>query len=493
MTDSLADATIADLQAHLSAGRATEPELVRHYLDRIDRLDRRGPGLHAVIELNPDVEEDAARLATERRDGRIRGPLHGIPFLLKDNLDTADRMHTTSGSTVMLGSRPGRDATTVARLREAGAILLGKTNKTSWTSGSAGWSPRGGQCRNPYAPDRSPHGSSSGSAVGVAADLCAAALGTETVGSILGPAAANAVVGVKPTTGLTSRAGMIPGIRSFDSIGPLCRTVADAATVLTVLAGADPRDEATLGDRGRDHGDYLAHLDAGGLRGARLGVPRAVFFGYSPAADKVAEAAIEAMAAAGAEIVDHADIDHAAELTRHPAIGLVVAHETRHYLDRYLAETPGDHPRSVPELVAANREHADAELARFGQDMLEMLAGFDADLDAPAYRGALATVQRLARDEGIDATLRRHGLDALVMPTCPPPWPIDGDQGDPAPHGAALVPGVAGYPAISVPAGFSDGLPVGITFTAGAFREPALFRLAYAFEQLGPARRAPRL
>jgi amidase len=493
VTDSFADATIAGLQADLNAGRASEVELVRHHLDRIDRLDRRGTALNAVIELNPDAEADAGRLAAERSSGRVRGPLHGIPFLIKDNLDTADRMHTTNGSTVMLGSRPSRDATTVARLRAAGAILLGKTNKTSWTSGSAGWSPRGGQCRNPYAPDRSPHGSSSGSAVGVAAGLCTAALGTETVGSILGPAAANAVVGVKPTTGLTSRAGMIPGIRSFDSIGPLCRTVADAATVLTVLAGPDPLDEATAAGRGREHGDYRDHLAADGLRGARIGVPRAVFFGYSPAADKVADAAIEAMRAAGAEIVDHADIDHAGELTRHPAIGLVVAHETRHYLDRYLAETPGDHPRSVPELVAANRAHADVELARFGQDMLEMLAGFDADLDAPVYREALSTVQALARDGGIDATLRRHGLDALVMPTCPPPWPIDPENGDPAPEGAAVVPGVAGYPAISVPAGFSDGLPVGITFTAGAFSEPTLFRLAYAFEQICPARRPPRL
>ncbi|MGW2179785.1 amidase family protein [Streptomyces sp. NPDC001732] len=477
----LTETTLAGLRAALAEGRVTALGATRWYLDRIALLNEE---LHAVIEVNPDAEAEAARLDA----GPVRGPLHGVPVLLKDNLDTADRMHTTSGSTVMLGSRPARDATAVARLRAAGAVLLGKANKTSWITGSAGWSARGGQTRNPYATDHSPHGSSSGSAAGVAANLCAVALGTETVGSILGPAAANCVVGVKPTTGLTSRAGMIPAIPSFDSVGPLARTVADAADVLSVIAGPDPLDEAT---RTAPVLDYRSFLDDDGLRGARIGVPRKVFFGYSEAADAVAEAALDVMRRAGAVIVDGTDIPAAAELTTHPAIGAVVVNETAHHLARYLAKTPGDHPRTLAGLVAANRDHADVELAHFGQETLEMLAGFVPDLDGAAYREALAAVRRMAGRDGIDAVMDEHGLDALVMPTCPPPWPIDLVRGDPEPHGAAVVSGVAGYPAISVPAGWSQGLPVGITFTGRAFGEPVLFRLAHAFERACPVRRPP--
>ncbi|XVQ90432.1 amidase [Microbispora siamensis] len=491
--DTLTDATLTDLRALMASGDLSALDLTRHYLDRIDRLNWRGPALHAVIEVNPEAQADAARLDDERAAGRVRGPLHGIPVLIKDNLETADLMHTTSGSTALLGARPARDATVVARLREAGAVLLGKANKTSWVLGTAGWSARGGQCRNPYALDRSPHGSSSGSAVGVAANLCAAALGTETVGSILGPAAANCAVGIKPTTGLTSRAGMIPAIPSFDSVGPLCRTVADAAAVLSVIAGPDPLDPATLAGGPPAYAGFTRFLDEDGLRGARIGVPRKVFFGYSDEADAVAEAAVEVMRAAGAEIVDNADIATAGELTTHPAIGVVVLHETKHHLESYLAATPGDHPRSIAELVEFNRAHAETELALFRQDTLEMLAGFEADLDGPLYRESLATVRSLGGERGIDATLREHGLDALVMPTCPPPWPIDHAAGDPEPHGAAVAPGVAGYPAVSVPAGFSDGLPVGVTFTGTAWSEPTLLRLAYAFERAMPVRRPPAL
>ncbi|MGW5344067.1 amidase family protein [Streptomyces sp. NPDC004050] len=475
------EATLAQLREALADGRLTALELTRWYLDRIERCNGE---LRAVIEVNPDAEAEAARL-----DARpVRGPLHGVPVLLKDNLDTADRMHTTSGSTVMLGSRPERDATVAARLRAAGAVLLGKANKTSWILGPAGWSARGGQTRNPYDTSRSPHGSSSGSAVGVAANLCAVALGTETIGSILGPAAANCLVGVKPTTGLTSRAGMIPAIPSFDSIGPLTRTVADAAEVLTVIAGPDPLDAAT---EGAPTLDYRRFLDAQGLRGARIGVPRKEFFGYSEAADEVAERALETMSRAGAVIVEGTDIPTADRFTSDPAFGAVVMHETAHALGQYLARTPGDHPRSIAALVAANRENAAVELEYFEQDVLEMLAGFTPDLDDAGYREALATMRRLAGAEGIDAVMDEHRLDALVMPTCPPPWPIDMVEGDPDPHGAALAPGIAGYPAISMPAGWSDGLPVGITFTGRAFSEPVLLRLAYAFERTGPVRRPP--
>ncbi|MFI5982605.1 amidase family protein [Streptomyces sp. NPDC051555] len=474
------EASLAQLREALADGRLTALELTRWYLDRIERHNDE---LHAVIEVNPDAEAEAARLD----EGPVRGPLHGIPVLLKDNLDTADRMHTTSGSTVMLGSRPARDATVVARLRAAGAVLLGKANKTSWILGTAGWSARGGQTRNPYDTKRSPHGSSSGSAVGVSANLCAVALGTETIGSILGPAAANCLVGVKPTTGLTSRAGMIPGIPSFDSIGPLARTVADAADVLSVIAGPDPSDGAT---DGAPTLDYRTFLDGEGLRGMRIGVPRKVFYGYSAAADEIADAALETMRRAGAVIVEGADIATADRFAG-PELGAVAMHETAYALGRYLAGTPGDHPRTIAALVEANRENAAVELEFFDQDILEMLAGVDPDTDDPVYREALATVRRLAGAEGIDAVMDEHRLDALVMPTCPPPWPIDMVEGDPDPHGAALAPGLAGYPAISVPAGWTEGLPVGITFTGRAFSEPVLFRLAHGFERAWPSRRPP--
>ncbi|MCP3804552.1 amidase family protein [Allokutzneria sp. A3M-2-11 16] len=482
VTDALEEATLAELRGRMAANELSALDLTRYYLERIERYN---PELRAVIEVNPDAENEARRLDA----AGVRGPLHGIPVLLKDNIDTADAMHTTSGSTALLGSRPAQDATVAAKLRAAGAILLGKANKTSWIIGAAGWSARGGQCRNPYQLDHSPHGSSSGSAVGVAANLCAAALGTETVGSILGPASANCVVGFKPTVGLTSRAGMIPAIRSFDSIGPLCRTVADAALVLSAIAGVDPRDSATAG--ATVHTDYTKFLVPEGLRGARIGVPRSVFFGYSAEADAITEHAIEVMRAAGAEIVDNTEIATAAQLTTHPAIGMVVIQETKYHLERYLADTPGDHPKSIAELVEFNRSNASVELVHFGQGSLEMLAGFgDVDLDSPAYHEALATVRSLA---GVDEVLRQHGLDALVMPTCPPAWPIDLVEGDPEPRGAAVPAGVAGYPAVSVPAGFADGLPVGITFTGTAWSEPTLFRLANGFEQALPVRRAPRL
>ncbi|MFB9903354.1 amidase [Allokutzneria oryzae] len=492
MTDTLEEATLAGLRDRMAAGELSALDLTRYYLERIERFNVRGPQLRAVIEVNPDAENEARRLDEERSRGTVRGPLHGIPVLLKDNIDTADAMRTTSGSTALLGSRPAQDATVAAKLRAAGAILLGKANKTSWIIGSSGWSARGGQCRNPYRLDHSPHGSSSGSAVAVAANLCAVALGTETVGSILGPAAANCVVGFKPTVGLTSRAGMIPAIRSFDSIGPLCRTVADAAVVLSAIAGVDLRDSATAGAAENAHADYTGFLAEDGLRGARIGVPRSVFFGYSEEADAITEQAIEVMRAAGAEIVDNADIATAAQLTTHPAIGMVVVQETKHHLERYLAETPGDHPKTIAELVEFNRANADTELVHFGQGSLEMLAGFgDVDLNDPAYRDALTVVRSLAGEQGIDEVLRRHGLDALVMPTCPPAWPIDLVEGDPEPQGAAVPSGVAGYPAVSVPAGFADGLPVGITFTGTAWSEPTLFRLARGFERALPVRRAP--
>ncbi|MFI9387084.1 amidase family protein [Kutzneria sp. NPDC052558] len=464
------EATIAQLRARMAAGELSAVELTRFYLDRIAALNENGPELRAVIETNPDAEAIAAALDA----GPARGPLHGIPVLVKDNIDTADRMHTSGGSFALLGSRPARDADVVARLRAAGAIVLGKTNLTTWITGSSGWSPRGGQCRNPYRLDRSPLGSSAGSAVGVAANLCAAALGVETVGSILGPASANCVVGLKPTVGLTSRDGLIPGVHSMDSIGPLTRTVADAALMLGVLTGRD----------------YSVGAD--GLCGARIGVPRDGYFGFSDHADAVAESALKVLASAGAVIVDDVRLPTPDELMEHgAALATVQFREAKHWKNAYLTGTPGDHPRSLDELIAYNREHADVELRWFGQESLEMVNGFSADVSDVDYRDAVALLRRLVRDEGIDAALGGSELDALVMPTMAPPWKIDLINGDPPVTGSALVPGLAGYPAVNVPAGFVHGLPVGITFAGGAGSESTLIRLAHGFEQASVVRRAP--
>jgi len=466
------EATIGQLRARMAGGALSAVELTRFYLDRIAALNADGPELRAVIETNPDAEAIAAALDA----GPTRGSLHGIPVLVKDNIDTADRMHTSGGSFALVGSRPARDADVVARLRAEGAVVLGKANLTTWITGSSGWSPRGGQCRNPYRLDRSPLGSSAGSAVGVAANLCAGALGVETVGSILGPASANCVVGLKPTVGLTSRNGLIPGVRSMDSIGPLTRTVADAALLLGVLAERD----------------YSSSLDEDGLRGARIGVPREGYFGYSDHADAVAESALKVLASAGAVIVDDVRLPTPDALTEHgAALATVQFREAKHWKNAYLAETPGDHPRSLDELIAYNRDHADVELRWFGQESLQMVNGFSSDVSDVEYRDAVALLHRLVRAEGIDAALSAGALDALVMPTMAPPWKIDLVNGDPPVTGSALVPGLAGYPAVSVPAGFTHGLPVGITFAGGAGSEGTLIRLAHAFEQASAVRRAP--
>ncbi|NYI84350.1 amidase [Saccharopolyspora hordei] len=483
----LAVASIDQMQSWQSAGRFSAVDLVRFHLDRIDRLNLRGPGLRAVLETDPQAVAIAEERDAERRRGELRGPLHGIPVLVKDNLETVGELHTSNGSTALLGLRPAQDATVVAKLRAAGAIVLGKTNKSGWTSGSAGWSPRGGQGRNPHRLDRSPHGSSSGSAAAVVAGLCGFALGTETIGSILSPAGVNGVVGLKPTVGLTSRAGMIPGVPSLDTVGPLCRTVADAATVLDVLAGADPRDPATAAAAGRPRGGYRACLDADALVGTRIGVAREAFFGYDDHADAVAEDAVRALAAAGATVVDPVEVPSLSRATSDERLVLAQLQEVKHHLDAYLAGAPGEHPRSIRELIEYNRAHADVEMPHSGQETLEMVDELSGDLTDPAYSTALAAMRRLSRDEGIDAVLREHRLDALVAPTGGPAWKIDLVNGDPPARGSALLPGLAGYPAISVPAGAVRGLPVGVTFLAGAWSERTLLRIAHAFEQVQPA------
>lgn len=483
----LDEAGITELARLMAAGKISSEELTRYYLDRIDRIDRDGPALRSVIEVNPDAVELARRLDAEPRR---RGPLHGLPVLIKDLFDTADRMHTTAGSWALYDARPGQDSTVAARLRQAGAVLLGKTNLSEWAGGMslthhAGWSARGGQTRNPYKLDRSPSESSSGTGVAVAANLCVAGIGTETNGSIIDPAAANCVVGVKPTVGLVGRGGMIQGVPSQDSVGPIARTVRDAAIVLGALTGVDPRDPATR----PGHKDYTRFLNPDGLRGARIGVPREVYFGYSSHSDEIAERAIEVMRAAGATVVDPANIPTAQQLEETQTSVVVQAYEVKRAFNAYLSSTPGDHPRSLAELVAFNREHADRELRYVNQDGLEAVLALD--FGEAEYREALATNHRLSRTEGIDAVLRKHRLDALVMPTSAPPGKIDLVNGDAFLGGSSTPAALAGYPAVSVPAGFAHGLPVGITFMGTAWSEPVLLRLAYAYEQRSRVRRPP--
>ncbi|MEU4196997.1 amidase [Kribbella sp. NPDC026611] len=491
---SLDDTDITELAQRMAAGQITAQQLTQYYLHRIDSIDRRGPGLHAVIEVNPDAMREARRLDAERSAHGVRGPLHGLPVLVKDLFDTADRMHTTAGSYALEGSRPQSDSTVVARLRAAGAVLLGKTNLSEWAGGislthHAGWSARGGQTRNPYKLDRSPSESSSGSAVAAAANLCAAAIGTETNGSILDPASANSVVGVKPTVGLIGRGGMIQGVPSQDSAGPIARTVRDAAIVLGTLVGVDERDPATAASRGHFHLDYTRFLDADGLRGARIGVPRQVYFGYSNHADDIAEQAIEVLRNAGATVVDPAEIATAQQLDETPTSVVVQAYEIKRAFNTYLSRTPGDHPRSLTELIEFNRANADRELRYVRQDGLEAVQALD--YTETEYREALATNHRLSRDEGIDAVLRQHRLDALVMPSTAPPGKIDLVNGDSYSGDSSTPAALAGYPAITVPAGFAFGLPVGLTFMGTAWSEPVLLRLAYAYEQHSKARRLP--
>ena len=491
----LEELTLADLRAALDAGRFTSRRLVEGYLARIEALDRGGPGINAIMETNPDALAIADGLDRELADGRLRGPLHGVPILLKDNIDTADAMLTTAGSLALVGSRPRQDAFVAARLREAGAVLLGKTTLSEWanfrsTRSASGWSGRGGQCRNPYALDRSPCGSSSGSAAAVAANLAAAALGTETDGSIVCPSAMCSVVGIKPTVGLTSRAGVIPISRSQDTVGPHARTVADAALLLGALTGVDPRDPTTVASDGHAHADYTPFLDADGLRGARIGIAREHFFGYSREADAIVEAGVEVMRRLGAEIVDPADIPTAAALKEEPGELEVLLHEFKAGLDAYLAERGDPGAGSLADLIRFNAEHAGEEMPFFGQELFEQ-AQAKGPLTDSGYLAALAKNRRLSREEGIDAVLARHRLDALVAPTGSPPWTIDAVNGD---HylGASSGPAaMAGYPIVTVPAGYAHGLPVGISFVGTAWSEPTLIRLAHAFEQATRVRRPP--
>lgn len=487
------EATLAGLQAGMASGRFTARQLAEAYLARISALD---PRLRSVLEVNPDALATADALDAERREKGARGPLHGIPVLLKDNIATADRMQTTAGSLALVGVRPPRDAFLVGRLRAAGAVLLGKTNLSEWANmrsshSSSGWSARGGQTRNPYALDRNPCGSSSGTGAAVAANLAAVGVGTETDGSIVCPSSANGLVGVKPTVGLVSRSGVVPISASQDTAGPMARTVADAAALLTALAGVDPADPATAACRGRAPVDFAAALDPGALRGARIGVARAKVFGVSEATDRLVEEAVAGMRRQGAVMVDPADIPHLGEYDE--AELEVLLYELKDGLARYLADwAPGAPVRNLQDLIAFNLRNREKEMPYFGQDLLEKAAR-KGPLTDRAYRRALARARRLSRQEGLDAVLARHRLDAIVAPTGGPAWVTDLVNGDHFVVGSSTPAAVAGYPAVTVPAGQVLGLPVGITFMGRPCSEAALLGLAHAYEQATRHRRPPGL
>jgi len=490
-----AEASVAALQDGMRAGRITARSLAEAYLARIDALDSRGPALRAVIEVNPDALRIAGDLDAERNAGRLRGSLHGIPVLIKDNIATADRMATTAGSLALVGAAAPRDSRVAERLRQAGALILGKTNLSEWanfrsTRSSSGWSGRGGQCLNPYALDRSPCGSSSGTGAAIAANLAAAGVGTETDGSIVCPSAANSLVGIKPTVGLVSRAGIVPISHSQDTAGPMARTVADAALLLGVLAGEDERDAATAAGRGRVSADYARFLDPGGLKDARIGVARAKLFGYSASADALAEAAIKEMARAGAVIVDPADIPHLGEYDD-PELD-VLLYEFKTDLNAYLAEwAPGAPVRTLADVIGFNEKHRERELPFFGQDVMEKAQAKGPLTDA-AYLKARKRCVRLAREKGLDATMAKHSLDAIVAPTGAPPWTIDLVDGDHFLGASSSPAAVSGYPSVTVPAGYAFGLPVGLTFIGRPWSEGTLIRLAFAFERATKHRRPPR-
>ncbi len=490
----LDEATLPQLQAWMQSGRYTSRQLVELYLDRIERLDRSGPALNSIIEINPEARAIADGLDAERKEKGPRGPLHGIPVVIKDNIDTADRMMTTAGSLALEGSIAPRDAFVVERLRAAGAVILAKTNLSEWanfrsTKSTSGWSGRGGQTRNPYVLDRNPCGSSSGTGTAVAANLAAIGVGTETDGSIVCPASVSGLVGIKPTIGLVSRSGIIPIAQSQDTAGPMARTVADAAVLLGVLAGTDPRDPSTAKPR-RSLKDLAAVLDAGALKGARIGVARRRFFGYSAAADRVIEAAVTAMKSAGAVIVDPADVPGAGTLDDCELE--VLLYEFKAGLNAYLAGLgPSAKVRSLADVIAFNERERAREMPFFGQEILVM-AQAKGPLTTPAYRRALASCRARARARGLDAVLDRLKLDALVAPTGSPAWPIDLINGD---HflGASSTPAaVAGYPNVTVPAGEVSGLPVGMSFIGRAWSDARLIGLAYAFEQATRHRQPPR-
>jgi amidase len=490
----LEEATIGTLQEGMRSGRYTSRSITEMYLARIDAIDKSGPAINSVIERNPDAVRIAEERDTERKAGRVRGPLHGIPVLIKDNIGTADRMRTSAGSLALAQSIAPRDAFIAARLREAGAIILGKTNLSEWanfrsTHSTSGWSGRGGQTKNPYVLDRNPCGSSSGTGASISANLAAVGVGTETDGSIVCPSSANGLVGIKPTLGLVSRSGIIPIAHSQDTAGPMARTVTDAAALLAVLSGVDARDAATADARGKVVESYATVLNPAALKGARIGVARNNF-GFNGAVDGIMEEALAAMKSAGATIVDPANI--VTEGKYGDAESDVLNFEFKADLNAYLATLGPSAPhKTLADLIAFNEQNKDREMPWFGQEQF-ILAQKKGPLTSPAYKAARAKCLRMSRTEGIDATLTKHRLTAIVAPTGGPAWPTDLLNGDHFTGGSSTAAAVSGYPSVTVPAGFIHGLPVGISFVGGQWSDGTLIGLAYAFEQATKVRRPPR-
>jgi amidase len=491
----LEEATIADLQKRMESGRDTARSIVDKYLARIEAIDRQGPALHSVIETNPDARSIADALDAERKAGKIRGPMHGIPVLLKDNIATADRMTTTAGSLALEGSIPEKDAFLVTQLRAAGAVILGKANLSEWANirsshSSSGWSARGGQAKNPYALDRNTSGSSSGSGAAAAANLSAVTVGSETDGSIVSPSSANGIVGFKPTIGLVSRTGIIPISHTQDTAGPMTRTVADAATLLGAMTGVDEADAVTAASKQKGLRDYTKFLDVNGLKGARVGIVRKGMTGYSPGADRILETAIGDLKRLGATVVDAADI---------PAIDQmddgefdVLLYELKANLPKYFAWAGPKTPmRSLADVIEFNQAHRDREMPFFEQEHFDKAQAKGPLTDKP-YLDALAKGLRLSRKEGIDAVMDKLKLDALVAPTGAPAWLTDHINGDTYSGGSSTPAAIAGYPHITVPGGFVSGLPVGISFFGRAWSEPTLIKLAYSYEQGTRHRKPPK-
>ncbi|HSS50770.1 MAG TPA: amidase [Thermoanaerobaculia bacterium] len=491
----LEETTIAALQEGMKSGRHTARSIVEAYLGRIEELNLKGPELRAVIETNPEALALADALDAERKAKGPRGPLHGIPVLLKDNIGTHDRMTTTAGSLALEGSIPPRDAFLAARLREAGAVFLGKANLSEWanfrsTHSSSGWSSRGRQCRNPYALDRCPSGSSSGSAVAAAANLAAVTVGSETDGSIISPSTRCGIVGIKPTLGLISRAGVIPIAHSQDTAGPICRTVADAAILLGAMTGVDERDEATLASRGKALMDYAKFLDPAGLKGAKLGVFHPKSLEDRPHTDRVLAESIAALKSAGATVIDPVNLATAGKFgdDEHE----VLLFEFKADLNRYLADLGMAAPvHSLKEAIDFNARNRDRVMPYFGQELFEQ-AETKGPLTDEKYKKALENSKRMSRKEGLDAAFAEHKLDAIVAISGGPAWPIDLVNGDSGTGGSSQFAAVSGYPSITVPAGYALGLPIGLSFIGPAWSEPTLIKLAYAFEQTTKVRKAPR-
>jgi amidase len=482
------------LQEGFARGRYSTYSVASAYLARIKAIDAAGPALKSVIETNPDALVIARELDRERALSGARGPMHGVPVLIKDNIDTADRMQTTAGSLALAGAPAPRDAFIVTQLRASGALILGKTNLSEWANirsvrSTSGWSARGGRTRNPYALDRNTSGSSSGSAVAVSANLCMVAVGTETDGSIVSPSSINGIVGIKPTIGLASRRGIIPIAHTQDTAGPMARSVRDAAILLGVLAAYDPSDNAQMiagGPSATSGMDYTRYLDVNGLKGARIGVARN-YFGFHDGVDAVINDALALMRRAGATLVDPADLPNM-DKVGDPEL-LVLLYELKADLDAYLQQR-GATVRSLADVIAYNERNRAREMPYFGQDLF-IKAQAKGPLSGTEYLEALATCKRIARGEGIDAVMDRERLDAIVAPTDAPAWLTDLVLGDHSIASSSSAAAVAGYPSITVPAGFVSGLPVGISFFGRAWSEPTLLAIAYAFEQASRARRPP--